>query len=284
MRGGTLRVLSTGPAIGLDTAGCTSVARAYARTLYGYNLAGPPGQVTVPVPDIASGPPRRSADRRTYTFPCAPGSAMLPGQPRGRRHRLHHRHPAALRQAHRVPGKDLRRPDRPGQGSRSCWSTTPTGIPATDPLGKAWVDRIQVKLDVSLSSMQQQIEHEEADLALDSHVPETRLAALRADPERARRLSVNPSGTLRFLVLETNPKAGAIADVRVRQAVNHAIDKVAYRDAIAGSFAPPGSWPPPSCQPMRSATAATTSTRPRATGATPPRPRPCSPRQAIPTG
>jgi ABC-type transport system substrate-binding protein len=88
--------------------------------------------------------------------------------------------------------------------------------------------------------MQQQIEHEEADLALDSHVPETRLAALRADPERARRLSVNPSGTLRFLVLETNPKAGAIADVRVRQAVNHAIDKVAYRDAIAGSFAPTG--------------------------------------------
>jgi ABC-type transport system substrate-binding protein len=160
----------------------------------------------------------------------------------------------------------------------------PNWDPTTDPLRKAWVDRIQVKLNISLSSMQQQIEHEEADLALDSHVPETQLAALRADPERARRLSVNPSGTLRFLVLGTNPKAGAIADVRVRRAVNYAIDKVAYRDAIAGRWAASGELASTSCHPMRSATAATTSTRPRAAGATQPRPGPCSPRPAIPTG
>jgi ABC-type transport system substrate-binding protein len=36
--------------------------------------------------------------------------------------------------------------------------------------------------------------------------------------------------------LGTHPKAGAIADVRVRRAVNYAIDKVAYRDAIAGRY------------------------------------------------
>jgi hypothetical protein len=65
VRGGTLQVLSEGAFIGLDTAGLTSVARAYARTLYGYNLAGPPDQATVPVPDIAAGPPQVSADRRT---------------------------------------------------------------------------------------------------------------------------------------------------------------------------------------------------------------------------
>ena len=35
-------------------------------------------------------------------------------------------------------------------------------------------------------------------------------------------------------------KAGAIADVRVRQAVNYAIDKVAYRDALAGRYAATG--------------------------------------------
>jgi ABC-type transport system substrate-binding protein len=39
-----------------------------------------------------------------------------------------------------------------------------------------------------------------------------------------------------LLVLGTHPKAGAIADVRVRPAVNYAIDKVAYRDAIAGRY------------------------------------------------
>ena len=71
-------------------------------------------------------------------------------------------------------------------------------------------------------------------------MPQARIAALRADPERSRRLSVNTTGSLLFLVLGTNPKAGAIADVRVRQAVNYAIDKVAYRDAIAGRYAATG--------------------------------------------
>jgi peptide/nickel transport system substrate-binding protein len=116
----------------------------------------------------------------------------------------------------------------------------PNWDPATDPLRKAWVDHIRIKLGVNLGSIQGAIEHEDADLSLYSHVPETQLARLRADPERARRLSVNSSGTMQFLVLETSPKAGAIADVRVRRAVNYAIDKVAYRDAIAANFAPKG--------------------------------------------
>jgi peptide/nickel transport system substrate-binding protein len=112
--------------------------------------------------------------------------------------------------------------------------------PATDPLRKAWVDRIQVKLGVSIASIQRAIDREEADLSLDSHVPQTQLTALRADPERSRRVSVKPTGSLLFLVLGTHKKAGAIADVRVRRAVNYAIDKVAYRDAMAGRFAPEG--------------------------------------------
>jgi peptide/nickel transport system substrate-binding protein len=116
----------------------------------------------------------------------------------------------------------------------------PNWDPATDPLRKAWVDRIEVRLNVPIRTIQQQIEREEADLSLDSHVPQTQLAALKADPQRSRRLSVNPTGTLLFLVLGTHPGAGAIADVRVRQAVNYAIDKAAYRDAMAGRFAPAG--------------------------------------------
>ena len=66
--------------------------------------------------------------------------------------------------------------------------------PATDPLRKAWVDRIQIKLDVGTSSIQRAIEREKADLSLDSHVPQAQIAALQADPERSRRLSVNPTG------------------------------------------------------------------------------------------
>jgi peptide/nickel transport system substrate-binding protein len=116
----------------------------------------------------------------------------------------------------------------------------PNWDPATDPLRKAWVDRIQIKLGVNIPSIQQTIEHEEADLSLTSHVPQTRIDALRADPERSGRLSVNTTGSTLYLVLGTHKKAGAIADVRVRRAVNYAIDKVAYRDTIAGRWAATG--------------------------------------------
>ncbi len=319
VHGGTLRVLSneslTGLS-GLDTASFAAMARAYARTLYGYNLAGPPDQVSVPVPDIASGPPKLSADRRTYTFTLRPGVRYAP--PVNREvtaqdfitaiQRLYDKKTPSYGQqyadliagaaafgagkARRISG--LAAPDartltitldQPAEDLLSILTmsffapvpgeyaadyavganydghvvgsgpyTPATYIPgrlvvldrnpnwdaATDPLRKAWVDRIEVKVGVGIASIQRAIERGEADLSLDSHVPQTQLAALRADPERSRRLAVKPTGNLRFLVLGTHRGAGAIADVRVRQAVNYAVDKVAYRDAIAGRFAPTG--------------------------------------------
>jgi peptide/nickel transport system substrate-binding protein len=80
VRGGTLRVLSVDPEATLETALFydPAIARAYARTLYSYNLAGPPEQATVPVPDIASGPPQVSADRRTYAFTLRAGVRYAP--------------------------------------------------------------------------------------------------------------------------------------------------------------------------------------------------------------
>jgi peptide/nickel transport system substrate-binding protein len=292
------------------------MARAYARTLYSYNLAGPPELKTVPVPDIAAGPAQRSADQRTYTFTLRPGVRYAP--PVNREvtatdfitaiQRFYDKEfPSPGQQyadliagasrfgagkASRISG--LSAPDArtltitldqpagdflsiitqpyfapvPGEYAASYavgdnYSghvvgsgpyTLDTYIPgrlivltrnpnwdsATDPLRKAWVDRIEVKSGVSIRSIQQAIEQEEADLSLDSHVPQTRLATLRADPERSRRVSVNPTGNLLLLVLGTHRKAGAIADVRVRRAVNYAVDKVAYRDAVAGALAPNG--------------------------------------------
>ena len=108
--------------------------------------------------------------------------------------------------------------------------------PATDPLRKAWVDRIQIKLNIRVSSIQRAIDRGTADLSLTSHVSAAQVPALRADPERSGRLSVEPSGCQVFLVLGTHPGAGAIADVRVRRAVNYAIDKDAYRDALARRY------------------------------------------------
>jgi ABC-type transport system substrate-binding protein len=80
VRGGTLRVLTAEPDPMLDTAVFyyPPIARAYARTLYSYNLAGPPEQKTVPVPDIVAGPPQVSADRRSYTFRLRAGVRYAP--------------------------------------------------------------------------------------------------------------------------------------------------------------------------------------------------------------
>jgi peptide/nickel transport system substrate-binding protein len=314
IRGGTLRVISTEPILGLDTAvnytpNGLAMARAYARTLYGYNTSGP-------VPDIASGPPQLSADQRTYTFTLRPGVRYAPPVNRevtaadfitaierlydkttfsdGRKYADLIAGAAAFGagKASRISG--LAAPDArtlritldrpagdflsiltqsffapvPGEYAASyavganydghvvgsgpytvdvyipgrlvVLDRNPNWDAATDPLRKAWVDRIHIRLGWGTGATQQAIERDEADLSLDSHVPQPRVDELRADPERSGRLSVNTSECLLYLTLGTHRAAGAIADVRVRQAVNYAVDKVAYRDANAGRFGPAG--------------------------------------------
>jgi peptide/nickel transport system substrate-binding protein len=160
----------------------------------------------------------------------------------------------------------------------------PNWDPATDPLRKAWVDRIQIKLGVGISSIQQAIDREDADLSINSHVPQARVDELRADPERSTRLSVNTTGGALHLVLGTNRAAGAIADVRVRQAVNYAVDKVAFRDAIAGRFAATGELASTILAPGTLGYRHYDLYPTRRAAATPPRPERCSPRPATPTG
>jgi peptide/nickel transport system substrate-binding protein len=321
VRGGTLRVLSEDVIDALDTAvlyrpQSAAIGRAYARSLYGYDLDGAPEKRVVPVPDIASGPAQISADRRTYTFTLRPGVRYAP--PVNREvvaqdfitaiERFYVKDTLSpgpqwanliagatafgageadtisglaatdsrtLRITLDRPADDflsmLARPnfapvpkehaDAYGVGKRYDGHVVGTGPyklaiyvpgetvildrnpnwdPATDPLRKAWVDRIQIKLDIKIPSIQRAIDRGTADLSLTSHISANQLPALRADPERSGRLSVQPSGCQVFLVLGTHPKAGAIADVRVRRAVNYAIDKAAYRDAAARRYAPQG--------------------------------------------
>ena len=252
VRGGTLRVLSAEPDVPLDTADTYGpIARAYARTLYGYNLAGPPEQSDRPGPRHRQRPPALGRPAHLHLHLAPRGPLRPPGRPRGHLPRLHHRHRAPLRQesppygqqfyadliagasrfgagkASRISG--LRALDArtlqitldqpagdflsiltlsffapvPGEyaanyqvganysgyvvgsgpykvaiyipGETVVLDRNPHWDPATDPLRKAWVDRIQVKLDVGTSSIQRAIEREEADLSLDGHVPQTRV-------------------------------------------------------------------------------------------------------------
>jgi ABC-type transport system substrate-binding protein len=107
--GGTLRVLTTEADISLDTAGFPypAIARAYARALYGHNLAGSPERATVPVPDIAAGPPQLSADQRTYTFRLRAGVRYAP------RSTARSPPPTSSPPSSGSTTRQLRRPDRP---------------------------------------------------------------------------------------------------------------------------------------------------------------------------
>ena len=311
------------PFFGLDTAdNYGPITRPYARTLYGYNLAGPPEKKTDPVPDIASGPPQVSADRRTYTFTLRPGVRYAP--PVNREvtatdfitaiQRLYDKQTPSYGQqyadliagatafgagkAGRIAGLAAPDPrtlqitlDQPAEDFLSILTlsffapvpgehaaeyavgdnydgyvvgsgpyTPATYIPgetvvlvrnpnwdsATDPLRKAWVDRIEVKLDIGTASIQKAIEQEAADLSLDSHVPQARIAELRADPERSRRLSVNPTGPCCCSSsAPTRRRVRSPTSGSARRSTTPSTRSPTVTRWLGGS-PPPASWPRPS--------------------------------------
>lgn len=118
------------------------------------------------------------------------------------------------------PSPTPRPPTSPARPS--CWSATPTGTrsPTRCAVGPGWTASRSGPASVSLRSSRRSTAGR-PDLSLTSHVPQARVTAFKADPELARRLSVDPSACLWFLTLGTHRAAGAIADVRVRQAVNY---------------------------------------------------------------
>jgi peptide/nickel transport system substrate-binding protein len=109
--------------------------------------------------------------------------------------------------------------------------------PATDPLRKAWVDRIEMKIGLEPDAIQQQIERGDADLSLDAQPPNAALQRLTSDPSLKKQFAVETTGCTRYFVLGTNKGAGAISDLRVRQAVNYAIDKTALQRVRGGPLA-----------------------------------------------
>jgi len=122
--------------------------------------------------------------------------------------------------------------------------------PATDPLRMAWADRVEVRNGSDTDAVEQAIEQGNADLAFDYEPRTARLRAIASDPAKAGRIRVAFSGCERYLALETSPAAGPISDVRVRRAINLAVDKVAaleafsgggggYRGAVASTVLPP---------------------------------------------
>jgi ABC-type transport system substrate-binding protein len=113
--------------------------------------------------------------------------------------------------------------------------------PATDPLRKAWVDKITMRIGLDPDAIQQTIERGDADISLDTQPPNASLQRLSTDPKLKQQFAVETTGCNRYFTMETNPKADTpqakISDVKVRQAINYAIDKIAIQRARGGPFA-----------------------------------------------
>jgi peptide/nickel transport system substrate-binding protein len=109
--------------------------------------------------------------------------------------------------------------------------------PANDPLRKAYVDKIEMRIGLEPEAVQQAIERGDADFSLDAVPPNASLQKLATDPALKKRFSVETTGCTRYFVLGTNKAAGPISDLRVRQAVNYAVDKVAIQRARGGPYA-----------------------------------------------
>lgn len=104
---------------------------------------------------------------------------------------------------------------------------------ASDPVREAHVDSIEVRLGINAESVQQQLETGAADMQWDTPVPTTRIPALRDDP----RLGIHESGSTNpFMVINhLSPNAGgATQKLKVRQALNYAVNKVAIGQVYGG--------------------------------------------------
>lgn len=104
----------------------------------------------------------------------------------------------------------------------------------TDPLRRAWVDRIEVSLGAEEEAAQQVLEAGDADLSLNLSPPVARLQALSTDPELSQRFASVVNGCVSYLPLNTHPDGGAVSDVRVRQAINYALDRESLRRTRGG--------------------------------------------------
>ena len=77
-------------------------------------------------------------------------------------------------------------------------------VSSTDPLRKAYVDRVEVRMGLDPAAIQQRLEAGAADLSLDAAPPPADLPRLTNDPELAKRFIAPLSGCVSYLSLQTD--------------------------------------------------------------------------------
>jgi peptide/nickel transport system substrate-binding protein len=106
----------------------------------------------------------------------------------------------------------------------------------SDPLRKAWVDRVQVRIGANETAIQEAIEQGDVDLNLDlTPPPNADLQRLEGDPDLRNQSAIKTTGCVRYLTLQND--SGPTANPLVRKAINMAIDKRALVLELGGAYA-----------------------------------------------
>lgn len=105
-------------------------------------------------------------------------------------------------------------------------------------------DTLEIRLDVTAANQLQQVQANELDIMGDQ-IPAAEFNAVLADPAYMDRVVRDPAVQVLYLSMDTTGEDSPFRDVRVRQAVNHAIDKANQvriqngRGVAAGCIFPP---------------------------------------------
>jgi peptide/nickel transport system substrate-binding protein len=114
-------------------------------------------------------------------------------------------------------------------------SRNPAWQQSSDPIRHAYVDKITVTMGQDAAPVQQQIQAGTADLEWDTVVPTANIPSLQAakDPRLGAYPAMDSNPYLLFNLQSPNDKS-ALANVKVRQAVEYAVDKVAVGQVYGG--------------------------------------------------
>jgi peptide/nickel transport system substrate-binding protein len=105
---------------------------------------------------------------------------------------------------------------------------------ASDPLRKAYVDEIQITFGLPVDSIMQQLQSGDGDMTYDVTIPPAILQTLTAAGDE--KLMTVSSGNTNFIFINTVSanNNGALKNLKVRQALNYAVDKAAVVQQMGG--------------------------------------------------
>lgn len=112
----------------------------------------------------------------------------------------------------------------------------PSWSAESDPLRAGYVDEIELTFGLQADAAIQQIQANDADMLYDILVPPALIPMMQATGDE-KLVAISTGRTAFIFINSKSPNAnGALADVRVRQAINFAINKAAVVQQLGGPF------------------------------------------------